>query len=460
MTFYKNAGHISRYPTSDRIQNIVWIKEHNEIRDDMIKYTVPYSGVLFSDIQKLLQKIPVAAVNHFGENENCDYSDVAYDAKNIYLSIVTTRGVENAAYAFNCKDNSKNIFSSNNVLEASENVYASNYVISSFNVFFSENIINSNNIWLSTDCIGCHECIECDGLENMSYCIANEKYDKDQYFSRKQVLLQDKKNLYKRVSKTPLNMWCTNVKWTNLYNCHDVENAYSCINVNDARNIAFISSNEENGDFYDVFMGGRSTNFYGVCDAGWFSDNCYCITQCATCASMYYSMFCEWCSFCIGCIGLKNKQFCILNTQYTKEEWHQKANEIFDQMEKDWTLGEFFPANMNPFYFNDTAAYLIDPSFGKDEVTLAWYLRRDEPIRVDISNNAEVINASKLWQFESFDATGKRHIDSSILKKIVVDNMGNYYKIIPMEYDFLIKHGLPLPRKHRLERMKENFKLW
>jgi hypothetical protein len=38
-------------------------------------------------------------------------------------------------------------------------------------------------------------------------------------------------------------------------------------------------------------------------------------------------------------------------------------------MEKDGTLGEFFPATMNPFYFNDTAAYLIDPSFTKEEVT-------------------------------------------------------------------------------------------
>jgi hypothetical protein len=37
-------------------------------------------------------------------------------------------------------------------------------------------------------------------------------------------------------------------------------------------------------------------------------------------------------------------------------------------MEQDGTLGEFFPATMNPFYFNDTAAYLIDPSFTKEEV--------------------------------------------------------------------------------------------
>jgi hypothetical protein len=37
-------------------------------------------------------------------------------------------------------------------------------------------------------------------------------------------------------------------------------------------------------------------------------------------------------------------------------------------MNEDGVLGDFFPATMNPFYFNDTAAYLIDPSFTKEEV--------------------------------------------------------------------------------------------
>lgn len=92
----------------------------------------------------------------------------------------------------------------------------------------------------------------------------------------------------------------------------------------------------------------------------------------------------EGCSFCLGCIGLKNKSFCILNKQYTKEERFEKANEIFAKMEADGTLGQFFPTSMNPFYFNDTAAYLIDPSFTKEEVEAAGYLRRDEPIKVDI----------------------------------------------------------------------------
>ncbi len=39
---------------------------------------------------------------------------------------------------------------------------------------------------------------------------------------------------------------------------------------------------------------------------------------------------------------------------------------------------------MNPFYFNDSAAYLFDPSFTKEEVEKEGFLWRDEPIRVDI----------------------------------------------------------------------------
>ena len=76
----------------------------------------------------------------------------------------------------------------------------------------------------------------------------------------------------------------------------------------------------------------------------------------------------ENCSFCLGCIGLKNKSYCILNKQYTKEEWYSLADKIFAQMDKDGTLGDFFPGNLNPFYFNDTAAYLIDDTFTKEEV--------------------------------------------------------------------------------------------
>ena len=134
-------------------------------------------------------------------------------------------------------------------------------------------------------------------------------------------------------------------------------------------------------------------------------------------------------------------------------------NQIFEQMKKDWTLGQFFPAKMNPFYFNDTAAYLIDPSFTKEEVEKTGYLRRDEPIKVDIPTDLEQVHVRDLDQYEGYDENGKRHINEEILKKVIIDDQGNVRRIVNMEYVFLMKHALPLPRKHRLERMKENFRI-
>jgi hypothetical protein len=140
------------------------------------------------------------------------------------------------------------------------------------------------------------------------------------------------------------------------------------------------------------------------------------------------------------------------------------VNEIFAQMDKDWTLWKFFPWSMNPFYFNDTVAYLIDDSFTKEEVEKEWYLRRDEEIKVDIPAWAEIIYSHKVEgqksidDFQLFDSDWNRQINPDILKKVIKDDKWNYYRIVPMELEFLQKHWLPLPEIHWLERIKLGFK--
>lgn len=173
---------------------------------------------------------------------------------------------------------------------------------------------------------------------------------------------------------------------------------------------------------------------------------------------MYYSMFCENSSYCIWCIGLKNKQFFIFNKEYSKEEWFELANELFKQMDADWSLWTFFPASMNPFYFNDTIAYVVDDSFTKDEVTQDGYLRRDDEIRTDIGGDSEIIKVGDLEKYQCFDGEWNRRIDPEILKKVIRDEKWNYYRIVKMEYDFLVKYALPLPELHWLERIKLGFK--
>jgi len=289
--------------------------------------------------------------------------------------------------------------------------------------------------------------------------------------NQKYKILEDKSQFDKRfvqVNNDAINYhsdWC---EGSGINYSSNIINGYYVSRATNGRNMMFISGINHANHYHDVFESWiDSDDFYAVSNAWSGCNHIYCSTQVEKSSNLFYCYHMETCSFCLGCIWLKNKSYCILNKQYTKEEWNQKVEEIFWQMDTDGTLWEFFPARMNPFYFNDTAAYLIDPSFTKEEVTAAWYLWRDEPIKVDIPEGAQTVTVDKLGNFEWWSDVGTngstsdkiRTIDESICKKVIIDHEWNAYRVIPMELEFLIKHGLPLPRKHWLDRMKDNFRI-
>ena len=68
--------------------------------------------------------------------------------------------------------------------------------------------------------------------------------------------------------------------------------------------------------------------------------------------------FLEYCHYCIGChnifgcIGLRNKEYCIFNKQYSKEEYFELREKIIKHMNEmpyvnfagiEYKYGEFFP---------------------------------------------------------------------------------------------------------------------
>lgn len=71
---------------------------------------------------------------------------------------------------------------------------------------------------------------------------------------------------------------------------------------------------------------------------------------------MLYCANCFHSSYCFGCVGLRNKSYCILNKQYTKEEYEVLVPQIIKKMQADDKWGEFFPITMSPFAYNETVA--------------------------------------------------------------------------------------------------------
>lgn len=57
-----------------------------------------------------------------------------------------------------------------------------------------------------------------------------------------------------------------------------------------------------------------------------------------------------------GCVGLRDKEYCILNKQYTREEYEKLVPQIIEKMKADGERGEFLPEWASPFGYNETVA--------------------------------------------------------------------------------------------------------
>ena len=322
-----------------------------------------------------------------------------------------------------------------------------------------EYIYNSNNIRFSVNLVWCSECIWCSWLENQSYCIQNIQYDKQDYLDKKEKLLKNRSHyahILQKLPKTSANYSSDAVTGNHITLSSNVEN-WRCVNrLSNWRNVAFIWWENQETNFFDVFDGGVWSSDMVANEWTWsFSSNVYCSSQIEYSTQILYSYYLVNCSYCFWCVWLQNKQFCIFNKEYEKQERHEKVDEILHHMEGEWILGDFFPGWMNPFYVNDTAAVLLE-DFEKEELDVDGYLRRDESLVSGTPEWVETVSHKDLWYYE-WD--NQFVLDQEILQKVLVDSAWNAYTIPRKEFEFLRRYNLPLPREHRLERVKSHFEM-
>lgn len=187
--------------------------------------------------------------------------------------------------------------------------------------------------------------------------------------------------------------------------------------------------------------------------------------------NMEYSFNCHGCSNLFGCIGLRNKKYCVLNKQYGKEEYENLISRIKEQMMNlpykdkrgiEYRYGEFFPAELSTFCYNETQAQDYFP-ISKEQALKMNYRWRDKKI-----NEYQVTIDSKDLPDSLDDVT------DSILKEIIgcknKEKDSNYcrgaYKITIDELNLYRRIGVPLPRlcflcrhENRLK-MRNPMKLW
>ncbi|MFH0712493.1 MAG: hypothetical protein V2A55_01405 [Candidatus Jorgensenbacteria bacterium] len=441
---------------------------------------VDFSRPFLEQLGELFREVPRSALSTI-LLENSDYSNNATGLKNCYF-LFNSNYSEDSAYG-NGVDSSRDIFDSSHV-NHSERVYEGFWLTKCAGIFFSSQCENCLEVYFSKNLRGCNNCFGCTNLVNKSYHIFNEPYSKEEYEKKlKEFNLGSYRNktlLRERAKKFWLgfpNKFYEGIKNSNvsgeyIFHSKNVKDSYLVREGKDLRYCQYLQV-PANENCYDHSMWGNNnylTYECSVCGNG--TNN---IRFCAACwedvKNLEYCTECRSSSDSFGCTSLRKKQYCVLNKQYSKEEYETLVSRIKKHMNeipyKDkkgrvYKYGEFLPPELSPYGYNETIALEHFP-LTKEAAIEAGYNWYDEP--------------QKDYKISMESKELPDHIDEvteDILQHIIgCEHKGNCegrcttaFRITSQEFNFYKKFGLPLPRlcpncrHHRRIAQRSKLDLW
>jgi hypothetical protein len=408
---------------------------------------------LFADqIQELQTKVPRLSI--FTQNcVNSDFTNQSYDNKNCYLcsAIGDSENLyyaQNATYLKDCVDVSYS--------QKSELLYDSIDSVDCYRSVGLDHCVQCSGSWFLYDCVNCQDCIGSIGLRNKQYHIANIPFTKEQYeehiaslrLDRFSSLEKVKRGFLEFLLRTPhVAAWIKqsdSVTGNNIRQSKNAQNCFDIFDIEDSRYSAWIFQSK---DVYDAYGMGKSQCIYesiGVENV----DHIFASTVTSDSHDSCYCDLCFSCKYCFGCIGLRHKQYCILNKQYTKEEYETLVPKIIEKMKADGEWGEFFPVSMSPFGYNETVAQEYFPLTKEEVLSRGWKWHEEEEKQDQYLGPKYEIPDSIL------------DVPDDITKQILLCEVTRKpYKIIPQELKFYREMGIPIPRKCPDQRHKERMAL-
>lgn len=413
-----------------------------------------FSRSFFEQFHALSLEVPHMARSCGTGNVNCDYIANMDNSRNCYLMFNSNHG-ENLAYG-SATEYCKDSFEITHV-DSLEKCYEMLFSEKCFRTHFGEGCFECSEVWFSKNCSGCLNSFGCVNLKNKSYCFLNEQLTKEEYEKRIQELRLDTWSGLQKAKELAHAFWLKypvkNMSGFSNLNAEgeyigNSKNIYDGYIVFGGENLAYSQYQLTGGakDSMDITVWGSANELcyenvicgYGAANVH-FSAECWPEVQ-----NVEYSMFMKSSSDCFGCFGLKNKQYCIFNTQYTKEEYFGLRERIIDQMRKvpytdnqgrTYLYGEFFPPELSPFGYNTSTLNEQFP-LTKEEAIGAGHPWDDPEHR----EHTATIQASKL-------PDSIAEVSDTILSEVIAcATCKKAYRIIKPELEFLRGQGIPLPR--------------
>ena len=430
-----------------------------------VDFTLP----IIEQVFELLKLVPHAA-RSVSESTliNSDYSNNANHLKNCYL-VFNAAHDENCIYGndiYNSKDSIDNL-----TIKQTEFSYGNFLVTKSSRIFFSSDCENSYDIYFSKNLRGCSNCFGCANLHNKNYYIFNKPYSKEEYLEKiKTFDLGSYKFINETIIKST-NFWLnfpnqylhirTNVNSRGseyVYNSKNISNSYYVREAENVKYSQFVITPPA-AHIYDQTLFGEGASFdYECLICGLGVNNMKFCRECwSNLHDVQYSMYCQNSSNLFACIGLRNKSYCILNKQYTKEEYEKLVPRIIEHMNtmpyidkkgRVYKYGEFFPSELSPFSYNETIAQEYFPLTREQAIEQGYSWKDPEPRNYEIQiKNNQIPDHIK-------------DVGDDIINKVIecVHNIRTSdvprcneqcteaFKIIKTELEFYRKMSIPLPR--------------
>ncbi len=480
---------LSIYPPSSPFkvikQELWWADE-----SDPLSYgkEFDFTRTFTEQFRELSYRVPRLALHVLG-NENCDYVNQCGYSKDCYLAFNTDFS-EKCYYTCNTlhSKDSLDLFNA----EKCELCYESVDLHNCYNVFSSKNCKNSNNLYFCTNVNSSSDCFGCTNLRNKKYCIYNQQLTEQAYKEKIPLLLNGSHQNLKKYQeeadtvrlKQPYRyadiVQCENSSGDYLVNC---KNATQCFDSFSNEDIRYCTVTSTCKDTLDFDVGGYECELcLEVVSTGDKNYHClFAVNHWGNDLNCYYCDIMVKSKNCFGCIGLRNKEYCILNKQYTKEEYEALVPKIIESMQKEWPAmrspqmvnvdgktspsyakasegilrsgvewGEFFPASVSPFGYNETVANEYYPLSKEEALSNGFNWSDYEPPKPEVK---KIIPASKL-------PDNIKDIPDDILNwAIECEVTKKPFRIIKQELDFYREHNLPVPRRHPDQRHKDRMAL-
>ena len=417
-----------------------------------------FSKPFFQQYKELYERIPLINLS-ITNMVHCEYCNVAEGDKGSFMLSASNRN-EDCLYGNRMTENKQSAemyITTRNELSY-ELVNSSN----NYKVYWSAHAYECADSMFLYNCKNCTDCIGCVNLRNGAYQILNVQYSREAYLAEKEKLQLHTRsgaekfaNIFAAFVKKSIHKYAhnQNAKQSTGDNLENTNNLVASFDINEAqdcRRVVWGGYGLRDSLDAGPGVGIQAELLYDCIDTALQDNSCFWTVVVYHSFDIRYSINCHSSSHLFGCHGLRSKQYCILNKQYTKEEYevllpkiieHMKEVPYVDEKGRVFTYGEFFPYDLSPFAYNETIAQEYFPLSKQDALSKGyqWYEREERNYSITVKNT-DIPDA-----FESIEDGIVKEVLECRNKGSEISQCTTAFRIMPTELELYKKLRVPLP---------------